>query len=158
MKMIVRAYSNGFGPDYALIDITPGLGKLIDERIDLVKKFYEEATNGGIFTGLYCLEFWDYHVEYLNYWSGLKEAAEIKDDKALPEDFYDYLVVPDNFEIPEHARIRTECDVMRVTNTNVYWSAYIKYSDPPVEIHVEFEVTQGLITKILEEAGNSDYI
>jgi hypothetical protein len=122
MNYLLRASSNDENwngdCDYVVVSIDKQIAQSIMARRKafLALKKKDDA--------LWEFFFWGAHFECMSY-SGIeldKEQQALFDDNG-------FLKLPDDFKVPEHNGIRTECEQMGIREESVFWTCYPKHCD-----------------------------
>ena len=147
MKILTNASSNNENwngdCDYALIEI-----KSPEHYLRLINKAQEIKES---IDGFFKIEAFDYSITWFSDYDEITEVVD-KDGKNALEQIngynYDgFVVLPDDFELPEDVEQRTDCDSVNIQENKIGWSCYVKYTNT--------EITSGWIPKtFLEENTN----
>jgi len=146
MRLIsmVTAADDAFGCDYALVELTPDLGRLALRRIAMLRD--QKRTDADLCETY----FWDYHAEYFSPW--IAEAKECDESLAemldgLPTVAEDWMEAPAEFSIPDSLRARMECCQIIVRESGIAFVAIPK--------HTSSYVTTAEIPLMLLEAATA---
>lgn len=124
MRFISRVSVPGWmdGPAVAVVNLTPELIVQLKQHRDTLKTILAGASNGSEVHGL---TFHEYSAKYYETCPDTWNAEDIDtfavDDGPLPAETVE--------------STRTEFDLLTVTEHGFYWSAWLKYSNVPVETH-----------------------
>lgn len=92
-------------------------------------------------SALYGIEFWDHSAVFFEGYFDPDEYLNPEQVEKYERD--QFLVVPDDFELPgrqwdgayQKNPMRTECDMINVSDDTVYWSSFVKHTDVRVETY-----------------------
>ena len=139
--------------EYAVIDIPPGLAKLIMERATAINKMMQMAE----LSDLGCVEFYSYHVEYYP-WSAFEKHEDLleKLDDVNIVDASDY-----NVDLEGVEEERVDCERMVISWDSarkqcavVHWEAYPKHMES-VKLSTP-EILLDKVVQIIETEGQND--
>jgi hypothetical protein len=155
MKVVLRCWSthdDTCGCDYALVDLTPTLARLMLGRIRRLRRL--ERQDAGISD----VRWWSGAARFFSPWGDSSsedpdaqpDAAETERMEAARAELTqgkDLIEVPDDFEVPDAMAARTECDRMVVAADGVSFSCIPKHTDVRI-------VTGAIPLDMLERAAN----
>jgi len=144
-----RTVSDAQNISYALLEVTSHLLGDIAERVEGTNKLFEGSPS------LYTVSFWDSSLSFLRSlpeeWE--EEAGWCELENELDEGEWVELPFLSNLQGLEFSR--TECDLMHITRSAVFWSAIPKHSSYRLETPYFPELSpleQLALTDILERA------
>lgn len=129
MKILFTCFANNEhfdGCQHAVVELSDEAKKEILARRELFQMCKSKDSS------LWSLVFWDSVCQYFDYdeWDPLEALTE---EQVKLFETNEYVVLPDDFEIPEDDAARTECDRMVITDDSVYWKCIAKHTDVYVE-------------------------
>jgi hypothetical protein len=134
MKIVLQCWSSHddtCGCDYALVDLTPQLARLVLRRIRVFRRLNAKDA------GLSDLRWWNYEAVYFSPWgSDTSDAPAEKETErvehalpALAKKGEEIMEVADDFALGDKMEARTECDRMTVREDGVSFSCIPKHTD-----------------------------
>ena len=127
-KLLLYVYSSN--PDYnancdvAVVDLSPALARVGFTRMDQVRTLRAEDAN------LSAMHYLDGGVTYCSVYDALDEmvARLTGTDVFGALDTREYVILPEDFAVPEEHIRRTEDNAMVVTDTELYWKALARHT------------------------------
>jgi len=152
MKIVLQCWSSHddtCGCDYALVDLTPRLARLVLRRIRVFRRLNAKDT------GLSDMRWWNCDAVYFSPWgSDTSDAPDEKEtervERAISMKKGEEIVeVADAFALGDKMEARTECDRMTVREDGVSFSCIPK--------HTDVRITTGTIAvELVERAAAGD--
>jgi len=146
LRLVLNADSNNsdaFGSCYALLDLTPGLAEACLKRVEAFRRLHAEDEH------VRSTYYWDCSPEYFESCDELEALKDAEGEAVTDVLNGEYAILEGGsdestpkgkakkfaqkvkgrlFEIPEKARVRTECDQICVDD-GVTWMCYPKHHD-----------------------------
>jgi hypothetical protein len=127
-KLLLSVYS--FNPDYnancdvAVVDLSPALARVGLTRMNRVRTLKAEDAD------LSAMHYLDFGATYCSVYDALDEmvARLTGTDVFAALDAREWVILPEDFGIPEEHIRRTEDNAMVVTDTELYWKALARHT------------------------------
>ena len=136
MKIVLQCWSSHddtCGCDYALVDLTHDLARLMLDRIRIFQQLMAKDT------GVCDLRWWNCDALYFSPWGAgnapddsqpsEKETGRMERDLSALDDGKEMMEAGDDFALGEEMEARTECDRMIVQEDGVSFSCIPKHTD-----------------------------
>jgi len=114
----------GDGSDYAVTELSL---ESVTHMLNLMDEAYNLKQRIG---SLHTIEIFEGRFDWFSYYEEMDEVLrEAKRVSGTEGDMYGVYFVPDDFEYPEDNHERMECETVMVAPDEIWWEAYLKYSD-----------------------------
>ena len=157
MKVVLQCWSSHddtCGCDYAIVELTPTLARLILDRIERVRRLEREDP------GVTDARWWDPYAVYFSPWDNppgpddpepdAEETERMERSLADLDNGSEVVEAPDEFAVGKRMQARTECDRMVVSDDGVSFSCIAKHTDVRIS-------TATIPEEVLRRAaGNAD--